>query len=89
MTTKEKINENPFDSDYEEELLFDELISTSNSSKYTCISRINIFTYVHEKAYCDNVYRIKANLSCNDNKKRFNQNLIVKNEVEGGKPHVC
>jgi hypothetical protein len=89
MTTKEKINENPFDSDYEENLLLDELISTPNSSKYTCISCTNIFTYVHEKVYCDKVYRIKANFICNDNKKMFNQNLIVKNEVEGGKPRVC
>jgi hypothetical protein len=89
MTTKEKINENPFNSDHEEKLLLDELISTSHSDKRLYISHNDTFTYVHEKTCYDNMCKIPASASCEGNKKCFMPELKVKSKVRRGKSRVC
>jgi hypothetical protein len=86
MTTKEKINENPFNSDYEEKLLLDELISTPHSDERLYISHSDTFTYVHEKTYYSNMCKTASGTSCENNEKGFRQKLLIRNE---GRRNTC
>jgi hypothetical protein len=83
MTTKEKIDENPFNSDYEEKLLLDELISTPSNNEHMFTSHSSVFTHIHEKAHYDNICKIAPNIICEKNKKGFKQKLMVKKQVKG------
>ncbi len=83
MTTKEKINENPFNSDYEEKLLLDELISTPSNSEHIYISHSNMSTHIHEKTCQKNVCKIATDVICEKNEKSFKQKLMVKKKVKG------
>jgi len=86
MTTKEKINTNPFNSDYEEKLLLDELISTPHSGERPHITHSHTFTCVHEKTRYGNTCKTASGTSCWNVEKRFRQKLIVKNE---GRQNTC
>jgi hypothetical protein len=88
MATAEKINGNPLNSDYEEKLLLDELMSTPHSDERMYIPYSHTFTCVHEKTYYDNMCKTASGASCENNKKCFRQKLMIKNEVKGGKSHV-
>lgn len=89
MATKEKINESPFNSDYEEKLLLDELMSTPHSDERMHISHSDTFTCVHEKMYYDNMCKTASDANCENGKKCFRQKLMGENEVKGGKTRVC
>ena len=69
MITKEKINANPFDSDYEEKLLFDERISTPNKTENIHTSPVVMFKRVHEEFHCNNMYKMLPSTNHEKNKK--------------------
>jgi hypothetical protein len=83
MTTKEKNNENPFNSDYEEKLLLDELISTPSNSEHIYTSHSNTSTHIHEKTYHKNICKIATDVICENNEKCLKQKLMVKKKVKG------
>lgn len=89
MTTKEKNNEDPFNSDYEEKLLLDEWMSTPHNSERLCTSYSHKFICVHEKNHYSNMYKTTVDTNCQNNKQSFKQKLMVENEVRRGKTHVC
>jgi hypothetical protein len=86
MTTKEKINENPFNSDYEEKLLLDELISTPHSDERLYISHNDTFTYVYEKTCYENMCKTALDASCENGGKGFRQKLMIRKE---GRRNKC
>jgi hypothetical protein len=89
MTTKEKINENPFNSDYEEKLLLDELMLPPHDDGHMAISYDDVFIYVHEKAPCYNICKISAGIECENYKKALEAKLMTNTEItEGGKSFV-
>jgi hypothetical protein len=88
MTTKEKINNYPFNSDYEEKVLLDELISTSHNGERLYISENLKFAYVHEKTLFANMCKAESIANYIDNEQRFKQKLTRLN-AKGGQAIVC
>jgi hypothetical protein len=86
MTTEEKINASPFNSDYAEKLLLDELRSTPHSGERLYISHNHTFTYVHEKTQYGNMRKTTSGANCDNGEKRFRQKLMIKNE---GRQKTC
>ena len=86
MTTEEKINESPLNSDYEEKLLLDEFRSTPPSGERLYISHNHTFTYVHEKTHYGNMRKTTSDANCDNGEKRFRQKLMIKNE---GRQNAC
>jgi hypothetical protein len=86
MTAKERINENPLNSDYEEKLILDEFISTSYSGERLHILHNGTFTCVHEKTQYDNMCKTTSDASCENNKKCFGQKSMGKTE---GRQNTC
>lgn len=86
MTTKEKVNESPFNSDYEEKLLLDEFMSTPHSDERPYISHSHTFICVHEKTHYGNTCKTASGASCENGENRFRQKMIVKNE---GRQNTC
>lgn len=78
MITKEKINENPFDSDYEEKLLFDKRISTPNKTKHIHTSPLVMFKCGHEEFHCNNMYKILPSTNHEKSKKEIREKMMVK-----------
>ena len=89
MTTKEKIDKTPFNSDYEEKLLLDELMLTPSNNEHMFSSHSVMFRRIHEKPYYDNICKKIAYAIYESNTRSFKQKLMGKNQVEGGKPCVC
>jgi hypothetical protein len=73
MATTKNIYQDPFNSDGEEKLLLDELISISNNIEHMSISHDDMLIYVHEKARCCNICEKGAGAKPNY-KKRLRQN---------------
>ena len=88
MTTKEKIADYPFNSDYEEKLLLDELISNSYSGERLYISYNCNFTCVHEKTLNANMCKTVSCASCENDEQSFSQKLTWL-KTAGGQTIVC
>ncbi len=88
MTTKEKIADYPSNSDYEEKLLLDELLSTPYSGERLYISNNCGFTHVHQKTLYANTCKTASRASCENNEKSFSQKLTGL-KTEGGQTIVC
>jgi hypothetical protein len=81
MTTKEKINENPFNSDYEEKLLLDKLMATPSDNEYMFISQGTMFTHIHGMTHYGNICKIATDENRNQ-QKSFKQKLMVTRKVK-------
>ena len=88
MTTKEKIDDYPLNSDYEEKLLLDELISTPYSGERLYISYSRKFTRVHEKTLYADTCKIVSRISCANSEKGFRQKRTWL-KTEGEQTSVC
>ncbi len=88
MTTKEKIADYPFNSDYEEKLLLDELISTPNIGEHLYISGNHTFVYVQEKTRYSYICKQASGNTCVYSKIGFREKLRWL-EVKGGQAGVC
>jgi hypothetical protein len=88
MTTEEENNDYPFNSDYEEKLLLDELISTSHSGEHLYISSNYAFTHVHEKTLYGNTCKTASGNSCAESEKGFREKTYRLN-AKGGPIGVC
>ena len=81
MASRENIGKSPLNSDYEEKLLLDELISTQRKGERTYISNNHGFTYIHEKTRYDDICEIASGASCKNDKKSFRAKAyLIKNE---------
>jgi hypothetical protein len=81
MASRENIGKSPLNSDYEEKLLLDELISTQRKGERTYISNNHGFTYIHEKTRYSNICQTASGASCENNEKSFRTKAyLVKNE---------
>ena len=87
MASRENIGKSPLNSDYEEKLLLDGLISTQFRGERTYISNIHEFTYVHKKIRYGNICKTALGASCKNDEKRFRAKAyLVKNE---GRMNKC
>jgi hypothetical protein len=83
MTTKEKIDENPFNSDYGKKLLLDKLVSTPSDNEHMHTSHSTMLTHIHEKTHYDNICKTAAYEKGETNKKSFKQKLVGIKKVRG------
>jgi hypothetical protein len=89
MATTKNIHEHPFNSDYEEKLLLDELM-LSHNNEHTAISYNDVFICVHEKAPCYNICKISAGIECENYEKALEAKLMTNTEItKGDKSFVC
>jgi hypothetical protein len=88
MTTEEENNDYPFNSDYEEKLLLDELISTPYSVGRLYISSNHTFAYVHEKTRYDTTCKTASGNFCVCSEKGSRLKLAWL-KAKGGQIGVC
>lgn len=88
MITREKINENPFDSDYEERLLFDELILTTKKTKHRYTRPVSVFSCGYELSHFNNIYKVLSSTS-HEKSRKNEEKMMIRLELRGELFRVC
>jgi hypothetical protein len=88
MITKEKVNKNPFDSDYEERLLFDKLILTPKKTEPRYTKPVSVLTCGHEESHFNNIYKVLSSTS-HEKSKKIEEKIMIKLELRGELFRVC
>lgn len=88
MITKEKVNENPFDSDYEERPLFYELILTPKKTEHRYTKPVSVLTCSHEESHFNNICKVLSSTSHGKSKK-IEEKMMIKFELRGDLFRVC